>query len=66
MKAISISTFIGLVIALPVLFSLHLYVVGTRGTELSGGEITLVIALSIGLVNLIGLGISHFRNKQNK
>ena len=63
MKTFSISTFLGLLIALPVLFSLHLYVISTRGTELSKGEIGLIVALSIGLVNLLGFTIAHFRKK---
>lgn len=63
MKTFGISTFLGLVIALPVLFSLHLYVISTRGTELSKGEIGLIVALSIGLVNLVGFTIAHFRKK---
>lgn len=63
MKTFSISTFLGLVIALPVLFSLHLYVISTRGTELSKGEIGLIVALSIGLINLAGFTIAYFRKK---
>lgn len=63
MKTFSISTFLGLVIALPVLFLLHLYVISTRGTELSKGEIGLIVALFIGLVNLAGFTIAHFRKK---
>lgn len=63
MKTLGISTFLGLLIALPVLFSLHLYVISTRGTELSKGEIGLIVALSIGLVNLLGFTIAHFRKK---
>ncbi len=63
MKTLGISTFLGPLIALPVLFSLHLYVISTRGTELSKGEIGLIVALSIGLVNLLGFTIAHFRKK---
>lgn len=63
MKTFSVATFLGLVIALPVLFSLHLYVISTRGTELSKDEIGLIVALTIGLVNLIGFAINHFRKK---
>lgn len=61
MKTLSISTFLGLVVAIPVLFSMHLDVMGTGRSDLSKGEIGLVITLSVGLINLAGFAIAHFR-----